>query len=102
LRPPGTHRGGLFVGRARSKPDARSDGKFIGEAKVKKQCAQEVRDLALASIASLTKILSISKNECREGKFHELKRSVGSVIGHIHLDILSELYSKHPELNDLK
>jgi hypothetical protein len=73
-----------------------------GEVGVNKRSAQEIRDLALASIVSLGKIVSLSRGQCSEKEFHELSKAVGSAIGRIHVEILSSIYSQYPELDDLK
>jgi hypothetical protein len=73
-----------------------------GEVRVNKRSAQEIRDLALASIVSLGKIVSLSRDQCSDKEFRELSKAVGSSIGRIHVEILSKIYSQHPELDDLK
>jgi hypothetical protein len=71
------------------------------EAVLKKSDAEAIKDLALQAISDLTRILLVSKDSCTEEEFHDLKRAVGSSIGHIEMDILSKVYSQYPELDDI-
>ena len=68
---------------------------------MKKINAEAIRDLTLRAISDLTRILLVSKDSCTEEEFHDLKRGVGSSIGHIEMDILSKVYSQYPELDDI-
>ena len=68
---------------------------------MKRSDAEAIKDLTLQAISDLTRILLVSKDSCTEEEFQDLKKAVGSSIGHIEIDILSKIYSQYPELDDI-
>jgi hypothetical protein len=82
----------------RAKPG--NDGEDC-EAVLKKADAEAIKGLALQAISDLTRMLLVSKDPYTEEEFHDLRKAVGSSIGHIEMDILSKIYSQYPELDDI-
>jgi hypothetical protein len=72
-----------------------------GEFRLKKEFAEKIRDLALEAITNLSKIPLIGKDNLSKGEYDNLVRSVGSCIGHVQHQILSDIFSEHPDLDDL-
>lgn len=64
--------------------------------------AKEVRDQALKAIEELSHGLTIAKGKCSEEDFESLKKAVGMSIIRIDGDILDFIYTRYPELDDLK
>jgi hypothetical protein len=69
---------------------------------IDKQCATEIRDLALKSIMNLSQILQVIRGRCTEQEYEKLKKGVGLSVGKIQIDILDVVYITHPDLDDLK
>jgi hypothetical protein len=61
--------------------------------------ALEIRDLALASIESLSKGLDLALATASPETAERLKRGVGLSIGTIDTKLLSVLYTLHPDLD---
>ncbi|MEN5182174.1 hypothetical protein ABE501_20730 [Comamonas testosteroni] len=66
-----------------------------------KHTAENIKNLALESITSLTKILSISQNSTSIEDYEQLRRGVGIAIGEIQCGVLDILYDKFPDIDDL-
>ncbi len=69
---------------------------------IEKQCAVEIRELALGAISALSEILSISRERCSIDDYEQLKKGVGLSIGGIQIDILDVINAVYPELDDLE
>lgn len=69
---------------------------------IEKQCAIEIRELALKAISELSQSLSVSRNRCSEEEYERIKKGVGLSIGKIQTDLLDIIYAAYPELDDLK
>jgi hypothetical protein len=61
--------------------------------------AQTIRDKALASVADVDAIVWEVKKHCDPDEASKVIRSVGSVVGHIHMDLLQPIYTAFPELD---
>ncbi len=66
-----------------------------------KESAENIRNYALTAIENLSHGLNLAKNNCSEEEFKEVKKMIGLSIMRID-DVLSFLYKKFPELDDLK
>jgi hypothetical protein len=81
-------------------------GKHLRNAKhedgMNKNTAEAVRDLSLAAITNLSKLLVVSKDHCTPEEFAALRKGVGIAIGQIQMEILSVICAQYPELDDLK
>lgn len=69
---------------------------------IEKQCAAEIRKLALKAISALSEILVISRERCSVDNYEQFKKGVGLSIGDIQIDILDVIDAIYPELDDLE
>lgn len=69
---------------------------------IEKQCATEIRELALKAISELTRTLNVSQDRCSKEIYEQIKKGVGLSIGHIQTELLDVIYAVYPELDDLK
>ena len=69
---------------------------------MKKETAKEIREFALKAIESLSHSLNVAVDKCSEEDVEKLKKAVGLSIMKIDSDVLGFVYSKYPELDDLK
>ncbi len=67
-----------------------------------KETAQEVRDYALEAIRNLSSGLNAALGKCDEEELEALKKAIGMSIIKIDNELLGLIYSKYPELDDLK
>jgi len=65
------------------------------------QSATLAKEKCLLAIAQLHSILA-ENDAWNKPEFADLKRGIGLAIGSIEVDALSIIYSKYPELDDLK
>jgi hypothetical protein len=63
--------------------------------------ARQARTRALAAIRSLHSIMHLETNWETED-LEQLKRGIGLSIGTIEVDLLSVIYRKYPDLDDLR
>jgi hypothetical protein len=69
---------------------------------IRRQCALEIRDLALKAVPELSDALEMSRAKCSDEEYERIRNGAGLVIGTIQsrlLDIISEAY---PDLDDLR
>ena len=64
--------------------------------------ALEIRDFALASIEALSNALDVALASASAETAEQLKRGVGLSLGTIETELLSVLYTLHPELDPLR
>jgi hypothetical protein len=76
--------------------------RVYGEAELNKDSAIQIRDLALNATFELSRALSIAKTDCSPEEFEKLRFSIGSVIGRIEIEVLSDIYRQHSDLDDIK
>ena len=69
---------------------------------MEKQCAIEIRKLALEAVSRLSQVLVIAENRCDKQEYEQLKKGVGLSIGSIQMDLLEIVDSAFPDLDDLK
>ncbi len=69
---------------------------------IEKNCALEIRRLALNAISDLSKALNASRDRCSTDDAERIKRGVGLAIGTIQTELLDVICKAYPELNDLK
>jgi len=72
-----------------------------GEVDLKRQFAEHARDHALKAISELSALLVAGESEMPKPEFQALKQAVASIIGLIERDVLSSIYAKHGDLDDL-
>jgi hypothetical protein len=68
---------------------------------LKRPDAKAVRDLSLKAITDLTAALAVCKERGSQAELDDMRRAVGHSIGHIESGILSAIYAKYPDLDDL-
>ena len=66
------------------------------------ETAQEIKEYALKAIENLSISLNVAIDKCSEEDFEKLKKAVGLSIMKIDSDVLAFVYTKYPELDDLK
>jgi hypothetical protein len=66
-----------------------------------KDCALNIRELALEAITNLSKALERSQGKCSTEDFERIKEGVGLSIAHIQTWILDPIYAQYPDLDDL-
>lgn len=64
--------------------------------------AAELERIALSAIESLSEFLEVSKGVMASDHYEAKRRTVGSLIGQIQLELLEPIYLRYPELDDLK
>jgi hypothetical protein len=69
---------------------------------IEKQCAVDIRELALKAISDLSEILMISRGRCSIDDYERIKKGVGLCIGGIQIDILDVINAVYPELDTLE
>jgi hypothetical protein len=67
-----------------------------------KEAATQIRDMAIKAIANLSELLKGAEGNCSGIEFENLCRSVANTIALIDKDILWDIYSQYPDLDDLK
>ena len=73
----------------------------IGQVRLEKDDAVEIRDHALKAIRELMALLYISKDKFDPAQYEQIKRCVGLSIGRIQMEILDIINAAYPELDDL-
>jgi hypothetical protein len=69
---------------------------------IERQCAIEVRDLALRAVSELSDILQVSQHRCSDEEYERLRKGVGHAIGAIQTRLLDLISAEYPELDDLR
>ena len=67
-----------------------------------KQVAIEVQRHALDAVKSLMEAFYACKDHCAPEEVQQIQRGVGLSIGRIETELLSVIYKKFPDLDDLK
>jgi len=67
-----------------------------------KRSAEELRDMCLQAVSQLSRVLLFSRDRSSEEEFERVKKAVGLAIGQVQTEILDAIYSRYPELDDLK
>lgn len=67
-----------------------------------KEVATQIRDLAIRAISDLSELLKSAEGNCSAREFDSLRSSVANTIALIDKDILWDIYSQYPDLDDLK
>jgi hypothetical protein len=67
-----------------------------------RRSAEELRDAALQAVSQLSRILLVGRNRCSAAEFERIKKAVGLAIGQVQTEILELVYSRYPDLDDLK
>ena len=68
---------------------------------INKESAILVKSGSLKAVEDLSRILLDIRHQISDEDFDRIKRQVGSVIGRIQGEILSDIYLNFPDLNDL-
>lgn len=69
---------------------------------MEKETAQKIKEHALKAIENLSSCLNAAANKSSEEDFEKLRKAVGLSIMKIDSDVLGFVYTKYPELDDLK
>ncbi len=67
-----------------------------------RRSAEELRDLSLQAVSQLSQILNHSRDRCSQEEFERMKKGIGLAIGQVQTAILDMIYSRYPDLDDLK
>jgi hypothetical protein len=67
-----------------------------------KRSAEELRDMCLQAVSQLSRVVLFSRDRCSQEEFERIKKAVGLAVGQIQAEILDAIYSRYPELDDLK
>jgi len=67
-----------------------------------RRSAKKLRDVSLQAVSQLSRIVLLSRDRCSPEEFERIKKGVGLAIGQVQTEILDGIYSRYPELNDLK
>jgi hypothetical protein len=67
-----------------------------------KQCATEIQQHALKAVSELSRLLQISQDQCSQEEYERIRMGVGLCIGRIQTNLLDVIYTKYPELDDLR
>ncbi|MBV8189377.1 MAG: hypothetical protein JO339_19200 [Alphaproteobacteria bacterium] len=66
-----------------------------------KQDAVEMQRLFLRAIEALSASLLVAQDTLSSSDYEHRRRSIGSIIGMIQMDLLQPLFADYPELDDL-
>ena len=69
---------------------------------MEKQCAIEIRELALRAVSELSDVLEVSRSTCSEEEYERLRTGVGLAIGAIQSHVLNVISVEFPDLDDLR
>ena len=69
---------------------------------IEKECAVDIRTLALKAISELSQALNLSRDRCSADDYERIRKGVGLSIGRIQTELLDMINSQYPELDDLK
>lgn len=69
---------------------------------IDRQCAIEIRKLALEAVSRLSQVLAVAEDRCDKREYEQIKKGVGLSIGSIQMELLETLNSAFPDLDDLK
>ena len=67
-----------------------------------KRSAEELRDMCLQAVSQLSRVLLFSRDRSSQEEFERVRKAVGLAIGQVQTEILDKIYSRYPELDDLK
>ncbi len=67
-----------------------------------RRSAEELRDLSLRAVSQLSQILNHSRDQFSQEEFERIKKGVGLAIGQVQTEVLNIIYSRYPDLDDLK
>ena len=67
-----------------------------------RRSAKKLRDVSLQAVSQLSRIVLLSRDRCSPEEFERIKKGVGLAIGQVQTEILDGIYSRYPELTDLK
>ncbi|WP_367434248.1 hypothetical protein [Snodgrassella alvi] len=66
-----------------------------------KNHAQNINNISINSISSLTKLLTEMEGQLSDEEYKILKRGIGIVIGELQIRVLNFIYQQYPELSDI-
>ncbi len=69
---------------------------------IERQCAIEIRALALKAVSELSDVLQVSRDRCSEEEYERIRKGVGLAIGAIQSRLLDIISAAYPELDDLR
>lgn len=69
---------------------------------IERQCAIEIRELALRAVSELSDVLQVSRGRCSENEYNRLRKGVGLAIGTIQGRLLDMISVEYPDLDDLR
>ena len=72
-----------------------------GRDRLTKQDAIELQRLSLRAIEALTESLLVAQRTLPSSDYEDRRRTIGSIIGMIQVDLLDPLFVHYPELDDL-
>jgi hypothetical protein len=58
--------------------------------------------MCLEAVSQLSRVVLFSRGRCSQEEFERIKKAVGLAVGQIQAEILDAIYSRYPELDDLK
>ena len=64
--------------------------------------AMELQRNALSAVELLSEFLEVSKGVMANDDYEAKRRTVGSLVGQIQLELLEPIYLRYPELDDLR
>jgi hypothetical protein len=69
---------------------------------IERQCAIDIRELALKAVSDLSSVLEISRQNCSEEEYERFRKGVGLAIGHVQTHVLGTITAEYPDLDDLR
>ena len=64
--------------------------------------AMELQRIALSAVELLSEFLEVSKGVMANDDYEAKRRTVGSLVGQIQLELLEPIYLRYPELDNLR
>ena len=58
--------------------------------------------MCLQAVSQLSRVLLFSRDRSSQEEFERVRKAVGLAIGQVQTEILDKIYSRYPELDDLK
>ena len=62
----------------------------------------ELQRIALSAVELLSEFLEVSKGVMANDDYEAKRRTVGSLVGQIQLELLEPIYLRYPELDNLR
>jgi hypothetical protein len=75
---------------------------MYGLSMIERQCALEIRDLALKAVSELSDVLEMSRGRCLDEEYERIRNGVGLAIGTIQSRLLDIIKEAYPDLDDVR